>query len=144
MPEPAATQILATKVVADGPSAARVELTIADAATLEEASETISVSVDIKLDHETAPLAEYQSREGPFPDESLVCILAPSGEISGFAKNSDIDHLDKNKGYVRAIVRSVEGDSVTVLLAGSYFTTAGIAKLPTGWARENLALAAKA
>jgi hypothetical protein len=62
MLEPAATQILATRVQPAGPNVARVELTIADAATLEEASETISVSVDIKLDRETAPLVEYQSR----------------------------------------------------------------------------------
>jgi hypothetical protein len=55
------TQILATKVVPVGPRAARVELIIADAATLEEATETISVSVGIKLDRETAPLVEYQS-----------------------------------------------------------------------------------
>ncbi len=62
MPEHAATQILATKVVDDGPNAARVELTIADATTLEEATETVALSVTIKLDHETSPLAEYQSR----------------------------------------------------------------------------------
>ena len=60
MPEPAATQILATKVVSDGSNAARVDITIADAASLEEATESVSLSVRIKLENETRPLADYQ------------------------------------------------------------------------------------
>ncbi len=61
MPEHAATQILATKVVSDGSNAARVDITIADATSLEEATESVSLSVRIKLPNETRPLAEYQS-----------------------------------------------------------------------------------
>ena len=62
MPEHAATQILATKVVSAGPNAARVELTIADAATLEEASESVLICVKIHLDSEITPLPDYQRR----------------------------------------------------------------------------------
>ncbi len=62
MPEHAATQILATKVVADGRNAARVELTIADAATLEEATETLAICVKMQLDSEITPLPDYQRR----------------------------------------------------------------------------------
>lgn len=76
---------------------------------------------------------------GPFPDESLVSIQTPSGTIAGFVKKFDIDERGEGEGYVRAVVRDVESECVTILLAGSYFTTAGIATLPTGWAAENLA-----
>jgi len=78
---------------------------------------------------------------GPFPDESMVSIVTPSGQITGFVSNSHIDQTDENNSYVRAVIQSIEGDEITILLAGSFFTTAGLATLPTGWARENLALA---
>ena len=78
---------------------------------------------------------------GPFPDESMVNIATPSGPITGFVSNSHIDQTDKNNGYVRAVIQSIEGDEITILLAGSFFTTAGLATLPTGWASENFALA---
>lgn len=60
MPEHGATQILATKVVSDGSNAARVDITIADAASLEEATESVSFSVRIELRNETRPFVEYQ------------------------------------------------------------------------------------
>jgi hypothetical protein len=60
MPEPAATQILETKVVDNGPNAARVELTIADADTLEGATESVAISVKINLKNETRPFVDYQ------------------------------------------------------------------------------------
>lgn len=78
---------------------------------------------------------------GPFPNESMVSIITPSGPITGFVSNSHIDQTDKNNSYVRAIIQTIEGDEITILLAGSFFTTAGLATLPTGWASENLALA---
>ncbi len=78
---------------------------------------------------------------GPFSDESIVTIMSPSGPITGFVRNAHIDQIDENNGYVRAIIRSVEGDEISVLLAGSFFTTAGLATLPTGWAADNLELA---
>ncbi len=60
MPEHASTQILETRVVADGSNAARVELTIADAATLEYATESIVLSVKIALRDDIRPFADYQ------------------------------------------------------------------------------------
>ena len=78
---------------------------------------------------------------GPFPDESLVSIKTPSGSIAGFAKKSDIDQQAAAKGYVRAVVRNVENGWITILIAGSYFTTAGTTTLPAEWAADNLALA---
>ena len=78
---------------------------------------------------------------GPFSDESLVSIDTPSGPITGFAKKYDIHWLNEDEGFVRAIVRTVEHDHVTVILAGSYFTTTGIAMLPAIWAANNLEVA---
>ena len=78
---------------------------------------------------------------GPFPDESMVSIVTPSGQITGFVSNVHIDQTDENNGYVRAVIQSIEGDEITILLAGSFFTMAGLATLPTSWASENLALA---
>ena len=60
MPERASTQILETKVVSDGPNAARVELTLADATTLEAATESVVLSVKITLQSDTRPFADYQ------------------------------------------------------------------------------------
>lgn len=60
MTEPAGTQILETKVVESGPRAARVELTIADAPSLEAASETIVLSVNIDLHNDTRPFLDYK------------------------------------------------------------------------------------
>ncbi len=62
MPERGNTQILETKVRADGSRAAHVELTIADAASLEEASETLVLAVRIDLSSETRPFADYQRK----------------------------------------------------------------------------------
>ena len=60
MPTPADVQILGTKVESVGPGVARVELTVADAATVEEASESVSISVRIAVESEAQPFAEYQ------------------------------------------------------------------------------------
>ena len=63
MPESAATRILQTKVVSDGPNAAHVELTIADAATFEEATASIVLSMTIDAEeYATLSLAEIQRR----------------------------------------------------------------------------------
>ena len=60
MPEYAATQILETKVVSAGPNAARVELIIADATSLEEATESVVLSVKIDVQSEIQSFAAYQ------------------------------------------------------------------------------------
>ena len=60
MPEPAATQILKTTVEADDSNGARVELAIADAPTLEEATESIVISVRVAPGRATPYLADYQ------------------------------------------------------------------------------------
>lgn len=60
MPESAKTQILWTKVVDDGPDTARVELAIANAPNLEDATETIVISVRIAPNSIVPMLAAYQ------------------------------------------------------------------------------------
>ena len=60
MPESAETQILWTKVADDGPDTARVELAIAHAPNLEDATETIVISVRIAPSHIVPMLAAYQ------------------------------------------------------------------------------------
>ena len=60
MPESAETQILWTKVVDDGPDTARVELAIANAPNLEDATETIVISVRIAPNRIVPMLAAYQ------------------------------------------------------------------------------------
>ncbi len=60
MPESAGTQILWTKVVDDGPDTVRVELAIADKPNLEDATESIVISVRVGQRGELASLVRYQ------------------------------------------------------------------------------------
>ena len=60
MIEHASTQVLETKVVEDGTTAARVELIIADAPSLETATESVVLSVKIDLEDEIRPHADYR------------------------------------------------------------------------------------
>ena len=62
MPESDATHIVKTTVIEDGPNGACVELSIANATSLEEATESITISVRIAPDKSRRPpyLIDYQ------------------------------------------------------------------------------------
>lgn len=67
---------------------------------------------------------------GPFDDEKLVTVETTDGAISGFVKTSELRQSGKN-WEVRGKVQSVGDTSITVWILGSFFTTNGIAKIPS-------------
>jgi hypothetical protein len=67
-------------------------------------------------------------KAGAFPGERLVTLETASGPISGFAKaDAIIDRVDGN--YIVAEVKSVSQGISVVKLAGSFFTTTGLASI---------------
>lgn len=74
--------------------------------------------------------------KGAFPGEYLVTLDTQDGPSSGFVQAR---HVNKPKGYIRGIVRKIDGDTITVQLPGSFFTTAmGLTTFPVSWANENV------
>ena len=65
---------------------------------------------------------------GAFPDERLVTFEAIDGTVSGFVKPEEIETIG-GEPHLRAVVRAVASDRLTVLVNGSFFTTTGIAYL---------------
>jgi hypothetical protein len=62
---------------------------------------------------------------GPFPDERLVTVESREGLLSGFVKQQNLRVTDdEDHGLVKGLVIKIAGDSVTVQLFGSFFTTA--------------------
>jgi hypothetical protein len=72
---------------------------------------------------------------GAFPGEYLVTVSTRSGPVSGFVHESDI--IEPNK-TIQAVVRESTDLGLAVKLAGSYFTTNGIAEFAPDWARDNV------
>jgi hypothetical protein len=66
---------------------------------------------------------------GAFPDERLVTVETNEGPVSGFAQESFLK-TDGGDNYLLAEVQSVSGQTLTVRLFGSFFTTTGLAYLP--------------
>ena len=66
---------------------------------------------------------------GPFPDEFLVTVETISGSISGFVSESNVIKIGEDN-FVRAVVRDVEKDRISVWIGGSFFTTTGLAFIP--------------
>jgi hypothetical protein len=68
--------------------------------------------------------------DGAFPGENLVTIETKTGPVSGFAKTVNIvqKHGDS---YLMAEVQGVSEDTLTVRLFGSFFTTTGLAYIPS-------------
>lgn len=67
---------------------------------------------------------------GPFSDEPLVTIESIDGPITGFVKSDELrTTVDQTK--VRGIVRNIEKDYIEVWIKGSFFTTNGLANVPT-------------
>lgn len=77
---------------------------------------------------------------GPFDDELLVEFDSLDGKVSGFTRNENISEKGGQQ-FIRGMVKDVTGDIVTVMVRGSFFTTNGLAKVPSG-NLENLPLAA--
>jgi hypothetical protein len=75
---------------------------------------------------------------GPFPGEFLIIIRTSDESISGFVSSRDLRRETSSQGYVRARVVDVRENEIIVKLAGSFFTTTGIASFKPGWARDNL------
>lgn len=75
--------------------------------------------------------------KGPFAGEHMISVETVDGWISGFVMDENLK-IEGDKAYVRAEVRRLISDEVMeVLLAGSFFTTNGIATIP-----QEIALAA--
>ncbi|HEY8033226.1 MAG TPA: hypothetical protein VIF02_12840 [Methylocella sp.] len=67
---------------------------------------------------------------GPFSEELLVTIETTDGAISGFVRDTELRNVG-NGWEVRAKVRRINPDSIEVWILGSFFTTNGIASVPT-------------
>lgn len=75
-------------------------------------------------------LVPTQVKAGAFPGEKFITISTSSGPVSGFAKADSIVDLAGNQ-YIVAEVQNATAKTVTVRLAGSFFTTTGIAEIPS-------------
>ena len=67
-------------------------------------------------------------KAGAFPGEKLVSVETTGGIVSGFAK-SDAIVEQSNAQYIKAEVKNVTRQTLTVKLAGSFFTTTGLADI---------------
>lgn len=67
---------------------------------------------------------------GAFPGEKLVTVSTESGPVSGFAKVDAIITRGSDE-YLIAEVKTVTAKTLTVKLAGSFFTTTGLADVST-------------
>jgi hypothetical protein len=70
---------------------------------------------------------------GPFSDERLISFDTVDGPISGFVNEADLRQFNEN-WLVRAEVLEVRGDILEVRVAGSFFTTNGLASVPRRYA----------
>ena len=67
---------------------------------------------------------------GPFSDEFLVTIETISGLVSGFVPEHNVIRRSSEENYVRAVVKNVQTDVISVWMGGSFFTTTGLAFIP--------------
>ncbi len=82
---------------------------------------------------------------GAFPGEYLVTLETHDGASSGFvrAEYVTLSQTGEAQGSIQGIVRAIEGDTITVQLPGSFFTTAmGLTTFPASWANEHVTAAA--
>jgi hypothetical protein len=68
--------------------------------------------------------------EGAFPGESLVTVETKTGPVSGFASTENIVHKHGDS-YLMAEVEGVSENILTVRLFGHFFTTTGLAYIPS-------------
>ena len=67
---------------------------------------------------------------GPFDDERLITVETVEGAISGFVKDIELRQVD-DRWEVRGKVQEIYESTIKVLLYGSFFTTNGIASIPS-------------
>ena len=73
-------------------------------------------------------LVPTEVKAGAFPGEKFVTVSTESGPVSGFAKADAI--VNRGTGqYLLAEVKNVSAKTLTVKLAGSFFTTTGVAEI---------------
>lgn len=77
---------------------------------------------------------------GPFEEEMLVEFDSLEGKVSGFTNQENIRETG-GQHFIRGRIESVNGDVLTVMVKGSFFTTNGLAHVPSNTV-ENLPLAA--
>jgi hypothetical protein len=69
-------------------------------------------------------------KAGAFPGEKLVTVSTAAGPISGFTKSDAI--VNRGGGqYIVAEVKNATSKTLTVKLSGSFFTTTGLAEVPS-------------
>ena len=73
---------------------------------------------------------ECEVRPGPFSEEMLVSVDTVNGPISGFVQSSEL-RTEPPQAYVRARVKQVLGDVIEVWIKGEFFSTAGLASVPS-------------
>lgn len=67
---------------------------------------------------------------GPFSEERLVTIETVDGAISGFVRETELRQAGED-WQVRGRVRGVSSNFVEVWIKGSFFTTNGLASVPS-------------
>ena len=75
---------------------------------------------------------------GAFEGEFLVNVPVLTGFVSGFVRKADLVDTDR----VLGIVQDCSSGTVSIKLAGSYFTTNGLVDFSYSWAQENVRLLA--
>lgn len=81
-------------------------------------------------------------QRGAFPTELLVTFETAKGPISGFVRSESVEQVEGQEGYIRATVKDVSRDTITVVVHGSFFTTTGLAYLNRDWANLHVKPAA--
>jgi hypothetical protein len=74
-------------------------------------------------------------KAGAFPGEKLVTVNTNGGIVSGFARTDAIVERD-NGQYILAEVKNVSPKTLTVKLAGSFFTTTGLADISSSTVKK--------
>lgn len=74
-------------------------------------------------------------KAGAFPGEKLVTVTTEGGIVSGFAKTDSIVQKGSDQ-YIVAEVKNVSPTFLTVKLAGSFFTTTGLADIASSLVRR--------
>jgi len=67
---------------------------------------------------------------GPFTEEPLVTVETIDGPVTGFVQSDELKARE-NEHFVRGVVRNLARDHVEVWIRGSFFTTNGLANVPT-------------
>jgi hypothetical protein len=81
-------------------------------------------------------------QKGAFPTEMMVIFDTVDGPISGFVRSENVERIEGHEGYIRATVKEISGEILTVMVQGSFFTTNGLAYLRQDWARSHVKAAA--